>query len=548
MATLNGIYLPANGEQNWGTNVTANFTRQAETHFNVKAYGAVGDGSADDTTAIQAAIDACKAAGGGTVYFPGATYKTNSTLTIGAPAGGQIAAIRLAGAGWGHEPTYKASRLVGGGASDYGPVLKIHNAHNIAVENLLFDGGNLATTCVTIEHDSTDTSPPSFATEHLRFQACGFRGARTYNVQINGSAAGINSGNVSLAVFDACFFNHYSGAAATSAHVYSRSPNALSNQFYGCQFYGDGTYPDNGIFMESGRMFFYGCQSITLGTVDIKMIAPANDIPPSISVYGWESQSKRFLLYNATASSAAAVYPTVISGLSHNDIESTGTYSIDWTWSSGNAPLVLQGLVVDNDITITGTGQRTFADGVVFRNSTDDFAGTGRNNIIGSWFSSGQTNPQVGFGAPGFAPHVSDTDGSHWPLRFELDDATSSANEKSIGVSFFENRVSRSALGAIEGYRRNSVADWHGGLNFLINNNVTNAAESDLTRVVKMDNIGVRLPAAGTGVELTENGTTDLAAGATNTARLYCRDNGAGKTQLVVRFNTGAVQVIATEP
>lgn len=30
--------------------------------------------------------------------------------------------------------------------------------------------------------------------------------------------------------------------------------------------------------------------------------------------------------------------------------------------------------------------------------------------------------------------------------------------------------------------------------------------------------------------------------------RLYFRDNGAGKTQLVVRFNTGAVQVIATEP
>ena len=31
-------------------------------------------------------------------------------------------------------------------------------------------------------------------------------------------------------------------------------------------------------------------------------------------------------------------------------------------------------------------------------------------------------------------------------------------------------------------------------------------------------------------------------------ARVYVRDNGAGKTQLVVRFNTGAVQVLATEP
>jgi hypothetical protein len=37
-------------------------------------------------------------------------------------------------------------------------------------------------------------------------------------------------------------------------------------------------------------------------------------------------------------------------------------------------------------------------------------------------------------------------------------------------------------------------------------------------------------------------------AGAVNTARLYAVDNGAGKTQLAVIFNTGAVQVLATEP
>jgi len=40
----------------------------------------------------------------------------------------------------------------------------------------------------------------------------------------------------------------------------------------------------------------------------------------------------------------------------------------------------------------------------------------------------------------------------------------------------------------------------------------------------------------------------DPAAPATNAGRLYFRDNGSGKTQLCVRFATGAVQVIATEP
>jgi hypothetical protein len=56
------------------------------------------------------------------------------------------------------------------------------------------------------------------------------------------------------------------------------------------------------------------------------------------------------------------------------------------------------------------------------------------------------------------------------------------------------------------------------------------------------------LEGAGTYEEFKENGTTDAAAGAANTGRLYVKDNGAGKTQLCVRFNTGAVQVIATEP
>jgi hypothetical protein len=37
-------------------------------------------------------------------------------------------------------------------------------------------------------------------------------------------------------------------------------------------------------------------------------------------------------------------------------------------------------------------------------------------------------------------------------------------------------------------------------------------------------------------------------AGAANTARLYAVDNGAGKTQLVVIFSSGAAQVIATQP
>jgi len=46
--------------------------------------------------------------------------------------------------------------------------------------------------------------------------------------------------------------------------------------------------------------------------------------------------------------------------------------------------------------------------------------------------------------------------------------------------------------------------------------------------------------------ELTE--ISDPVAPSANKARLYLKDNGAGKTQLVVRFPTGAVQQLAIEP
>jgi hypothetical protein len=47
-------------------------------------------------------------------------------------------------------------------------------------------------------------------------------------------------------------------------------------------------------------------------------------------------------------------------------------------------------------------------------------------------------------------------------------------------------------------------------------------------------------------IELPE--MSDPSAPAANKARLYVRDNGSGKTQIVVRFPSGSVQVIATEP
>lgn len=50
----------------------------ASGHFNVRDFGAKGDGTHIDSPAINAAIDAAATAGGGTVYFPAGTYSSYS--------------------------------------------------------------------------------------------------------------------------------------------------------------------------------------------------------------------------------------------------------------------------------------------------------------------------------------------------------------------------------------------------------------------------------------------------------------------------------------
>lgn len=47
--------------------------------YNIRNFGAIGDGVANDTAAIQAAIDAAHAAGGGEVYIPAGTYAVTGT-------------------------------------------------------------------------------------------------------------------------------------------------------------------------------------------------------------------------------------------------------------------------------------------------------------------------------------------------------------------------------------------------------------------------------------------------------------------------------------
>ena len=64
--------------------------------FNVKAYGATGNGTTDDTASIQRAVDAALSAGGGIVYLPAGRYLLKGTVAIS-----RMDLVSLVGAGMG---------------------------------------------------------------------------------------------------------------------------------------------------------------------------------------------------------------------------------------------------------------------------------------------------------------------------------------------------------------------------------------------------------------------------------------------------------------
>ena len=89
--TAVGLVLPRPARAATGT--TGTFWDEGGAVFNVMAYGATGDGSADDTSAIRAAVSAAASAGGGVVYLPAGNYLISGQIGI------TLSGIQIVGAG-----------------------------------------------------------------------------------------------------------------------------------------------------------------------------------------------------------------------------------------------------------------------------------------------------------------------------------------------------------------------------------------------------------------------------------------------------------------
>jgi hypothetical protein len=104
------------------------------TTYNVKdsAYGATGDGVTDDAAAIQAAVNACSAAGGGVVHFPAGTYALKTYITL---------ASNVMLTGQGRKTTLKLVAGYVSGAQGQGHFFA-SGASDIIIDSISFDGNS----------------------------------------------------------------------------------------------------------------------------------------------------------------------------------------------------------------------------------------------------------------------------------------------------------------------------------------------------------------------------------------------------------------------
>lgn len=137
---------------------------RADKSFDVRAYGAIGDGSFNNTRAVRSALDAAAAAGGGTVFFPRGRYLLSDGIVI--PPGVRLKGERtdLVNLVWPDLPAPPAALI--SGRSDF------------AIEDLTIYASNHR---VVIAGGFTDQDAPAadaadIAIRRVRIRASAFRG------------------------------------------------------------------------------------------------------------------------------------------------------------------------------------------------------------------------------------------------------------------------------------------------------------------------------------------------------------------------------------
>lgn len=212
----------------------------------VRSYGAACDGVADDTTAVQAAIDASPGAvvGTSTIVIPG-PCKITDTITISGKS------VRLTSAGTGMGSVDRGA-LVWAGTADL-PMLKLYQTHGCIIENMRFVGNDANKPSAAIEIADNTTSATVYDNESTVIR----------NVHIGPTpilgATGSVSGRLKRGVHirgttgnDRILMDNVQIFRVTECGIDNENPNSLWNNWSNVLIDGRGEYIPVGVRIGGG--------------------------------------------------------------------------------------------------------------------------------------------------------------------------------------------------------------------------------------------------------------------------------------------------------
>jgi hypothetical protein len=350
------LWLTNNGAIDWkvlfgGSAVTiqAALATIGTSFYNVKAspYSAVGNGVADDWAAIQSAITAANAAGGGIVFFPGGTYKITAALDVspntslwGVGAGASIITSNAAAA---------VVLDIDATNAQFLSIVGLHLRHSVAATGTVLqatgsDGRTIIERC-HIGSTLDEGRLVSFDSSEVFFHSCNFESNSATERMV-----------VTTRDFQAigCRFRLANSAFASTGAIYSDEPRLVGCDFVdavgstnafawvlmdsgvtaativGCRFSSSstagvgialGTISVNNILSESGNVF--------TGNIIPYSFTQANIIPPTLNL-----GSRRGRRLDVTSDAAALT----ITPLSNDFIAITRAANTAMTVTIADAP------------------------------------------------------------------------------------------------------------------------------------------------------------------------------------------------------------------
>lgn len=209
--------------------------------YSVTTFGAVGDGVTNDRAAIQAALDAAKAAGGGIVFMPKGVYLINTALTMASALGVQVVGVS------------------GGAGASSGTVIKVgaNNTHAFTITG----GKGLSFRDLFVTRDSSFTGTGDAFNCSAQTSDC-----RWHDVTVS---------NMDVAFYtDFSWQNTFYGCRTAGckkgAYITVAGGSSNDTKFIGCDFFTGSTY---GVHINANTVYLINCDfetnSANAATLDV---------------------------------------------------------------------------------------------------------------------------------------------------------------------------------------------------------------------------------------------------------------------------------------